>query len=459
MPIKGNLSKGLVLALLLTLFPSIAFSAQKIVPGTACPSLGITKIDAGKKYFCVLRKDSLLWNKGVNWVARTPATSPTPTPSPVATPSPTPTSALTNSSNYLDISSCKLGIDTDRIGVGFSQNVYRVRNTKPIRALIFPIDFPDLVATSDPKTDFASITAGVSEYYKNLSEGRSNIAWTIFPRYVRYATKVADANLGGRTTSGYGLFKSQSENLARQNLDLSAFDLVVYAPPLTTTREQIAINPAFIADSPADINSTMLDGQSYAQRFQFLTLTHELGHLMGLADLYNYNAANESAASGSQNTFELQFRYMGIFDLMNWATGPGVELTSWNRWLIDLITDDQIRCLPNSSTTTLLTPVEVIGGIKGAVIPLSPTEAIVIESRRALRYDNEIGKSSEGALIYKVNTSIGTGPMKVISRPGSNDIWHRDAPLKVNETYSVDGYSISVIESGIFGDVIKVTKN
>jgi hypothetical protein len=111
------------------------------------------------------------------------------------------------------------------------------------------------------------------------------------------------------------------------------------------------------------------------------------------------------------------------------------------------------------STTTLLTPVEVIGGIKGAVIPLSPNEAIVIESRRALRYDNEIGKSSEGALIYKVNTSIGTGPMKVVSRPGSNDIWHRDAPLKVNETYTVDGYSISVIESGTFGDVIKVTKN
>jgi hypothetical protein len=85
----------------------------------------------------------------------------------------------------------------------------------------------------------------------------------------------------------------------------------------------------------------------------------------------------------------------------------------------------------------------------------------VIESRRALRYDNEIGKSSEGALIYKVNTSVGSGvgPMKVVSRPGSNDIWHRDAPLKVNETYSVDGYSISVIESGIFGDVIKVTKN
>jgi hypothetical protein len=108
----------------------------------------------------------------------------------------------------------------------------------------------------------------------------------------------------------------------------------------------------------------------------------------------------------------------------------------------------------------LLTPVEVEGGIKGAIIQLSSTEAIVIESRRALRYDNEMGKSSEGALIYKVNTLIGSGsgPMRVVGRTGSDDIWFRDAPLKIGDTYIVDGYSISVIESGVFGDVIKVNK-
>jgi hypothetical protein len=152
---------------------------------------------------------------------------------------------------------------------------------------------------------------------------------------------------------------------------------------------------------------------------------------------------------------------MGIFDLMNWAEGAGVELTAWNRWLIDLIGDDQIRCLPNSSTTTLLTPVEVNGGIKGAVIPISTTEAIVMESRRALRFDKNMDKESEGVLVYKVNTSIpsGSGPMRVIGRPGSTDVWFRDAPLKSNESRIVDGYTIRVIESGVFGDVVEVSKD
>jgi hypothetical protein len=30
--------------------------------------------------------------------------------------------------------------------------------------------------------------------------------------------------------------------------------------------------------------------------------------------------------------------------------------------------------------------------------------------------------------------------------------------LKLGETYLVDGYAIEVIESGVFGDVIKVSK-
>jgi hypothetical protein len=83
-----------------------------------------------------------------------------------------------------------------------------------------------------------------------------------------------------------------------------------------------------------------------------------------------------------------------------------------------------------------------------------------MESRRALRYDKNLAKSSEGVLVYKVNTSIptGSGPMRVVGRPGSTDIWFRDAPLKLNESRIVDGYKITVIESGDFGDVIKVEK-
>lgn len=425
-----------------------AIPANAVVKaGAACKNAGITS-DAGNKTFtCIKSGKKLVWDKGL--ILKPTSTSPT--------------ANITDKSNYLDISSCKLLNGSNNTGVNqsFQQNNFRVRNTKLIRALIFPIDFPDLVGNSNPQKDFSYVAEGVSDYFKEMSDGKSIFSWTIYPKYVRYGSSVADAKLGGRTTSGYWPFSVEAYILAKQTLDTSLFDLIVYAPPLTTTREQIAIGPAFVANNSSQINATMLDGQSYEAKFPFTTV-HEIGHLMGLADLYNFEAANEAAAkSGSQNANDLQFKYMGIFDLMNWAGGAGVELTAWNRWLIDLINDDQVRCLPNTSTTTLLTPVEVKGGVKGAVIPLSSTEAIVIESRRAIRYDKNLNKISEGALLYKVNTSIpsGFGPMRVVGRTGSTDIFLSDAPLKLKESVTVDGYTIQVVESGVFGDVIKVNKN
>lgn len=466
MQFKGRLTKGLLVALVLTLIPITAVSAQKINPGSTCKVLNQKVVYQSKTYSCIKSGKKLIWNKGVAVKKATPTTTPTPTPTPTSTPTPTPTlatSTLTNGSSYLNVASCKLINGSNQIGVNqsFQQNPFRVRNTKPIRALIFPIDFPDLIGNSDPLKDFAYVTDGVSDYFKQMSDGKSVFAWTIYPKYVRYGTKVADANLGGRNTSGYGTFSEEAMKMAIQTVDTSAYDLIIYAPPLSTSRDQIAIGPAFVSNSADQLNATMLDGQSYDAEFPYTT-AHEIGHLMGLADLYNVEAGNESAAkSGTQSAYELQFKYMGIFDLMNWAGGAGVELTSWNRWLLDLIEDDQIRCLPTSSSTTLLTPVEVSGGVKGAVIPLSTTEAIVIESRRALRYDKSMGKISEGVLIYRVNTAIpsGLGPMRVVAREGSTDIWLRDAPLKLNESRLVGGYTIEVVESGVFGDVVKVTKN
>jgi M6 family metalloprotease-like protein len=456
MRIKASLAKGLLISLAFSLIPAVAISAQKVTPGSKCKVQKQKVVYLDRSYTCIKSGKKLVWNKGV--VVVKPAPTPTPTPAPTAA-----SSTVTNVSGYLNVASCKLVNANNENGVNqsFQQNPFRVRNTKPIRALIFPIDFPDLVGSSDPQKDFKYVADGVSDYFKQISEGKSVFEWTIHPKFIRYGSKVADAALGGRQTSGYPAFSAEAMKMAMQTVDTSEFDLIVYAPPLTTTREQIAVGPAFVSYSPSVINATMLDGQSYDLKTT-LTIAHEIGHLMGLADLYNTNAANEAeGGKGGTSAFSLQFKYMGIFDLMNWVGGSGGELTAWNRWLTDLVTDDQIRCLPTPETTTLLTPVAVNGGIKGAVIPISTTEAIVMESRRALRYDTKLGKESEGVLVYKVNTSIrsGLGPMQVVGRSGSTKVWFEDAPLKLGETYLVDGYSIEVIESGVFGDVVRVRKN
>jgi M6 family metalloprotease-like protein len=374
-----------------------------------------------------------------------------------------PYSSLSPDSVYREIDSCKLinGSSNRRVNQSFEQNPYRVSSLKPIKGLIFPIDFPDLVANSSPQSDFKLITEQITKYYEDMSDGRVRMTWEIYPSYVRFQQNVSELQLGARDASGYGAFSSRAQTLAKQNTELNNYSFVVYAPPPKTSRGQIAIGPAFVATDASSVNATMLDGQAYSQSFPYLMTAHEIGHLMGAADLYNIEAASEAAASLSP--YELTYKmyaYMGVFDLMNYAIGPGLELTAWNRWIMDLISDLQMRCIPDQITFTKLSPLSIYGGIKGAVIPISKVEALVLESRRAVRFDSRLDNRSEGVLVYRVNTSIasGQGPMRIQRKEKSTDPLFRDNALKLGESMQLDGFRITVIESGGFGDVVKVEK-
>ena len=77
MRITGSLAKGLVAALVLTLVPLVAFSAQKITPGSTC-KVKQQKITYQNKVFtCIKSGNKLVWNKGVS---NSSTTAPTPVP-------------------------------------------------------------------------------------------------------------------------------------------------------------------------------------------------------------------------------------------------------------------------------------------------------------------------------------------------------------------------------------------
>ena len=95
------------------------------------------------------------------------------------------------------------------------------------------------------------------------------------------------------------------------------------------------------------------------------------------------------------------------------------EVFAWSRWQLGWLRDTQVTCITSFPTSVQLTPLAIPGGVKVAVVPLTETTALVVESRRILGYDSHLSK--EGTLVYKVDTSVptGEGPIVVgsISKP------------------------------------------
>jgi hypothetical protein len=89
----------------------------------------------------------------------------------------------------------------------------------------------------------------------------------------------------------------------------------------------------------------------------------------------------------------------------------------------------------------------------------------VLESIRPAGLYYKIPKASQGVLVYTVDLNVKERDigMKLVlpknRNPNKGPFFLAEAPLRVGESINSDGVIITIIESGTFGDVIKVEKN
>jgi hypothetical protein len=173
---------------------------------------------------------------------------------------------------------------------------------------------------------------------------------------------------------------------------------------------------------------------------------HEFGHGLGLTDIRDATNLADQRSDGM------------YYDTMNNPWVP--ELLVWHRFLLGILNDKQIHCITsNEASTHWIVPVASKSEmVKGVVIPLSDTEGVIIESRRAIGWDwallenivvyEKKAKDLVGAVVYTLDTSVPyrKTPVKVVK------------VLNNQDSIIVRGYKITLIESGDFGDVIRVEK-
>jgi M6 family metalloprotease-like protein len=246
-------------------------------------------------------------------------------------------------------------------------------------------------------------------------------------------------------------------NLVDDEYDFADYDAVVIEEPRSVTDSELGMFVPYaptkaglstaIKSDEGEIVSILVTGNDQSR--DIANWIHEFGHLLGLPDR-NWNVSSDP----------------GFGIMFGWYGAP--EMAAWSRWQLGILQDKQVDCKTDTSTSThLIRPVAWSGEYqKAVVIPVSENEVIVIESRRRQGYDALLGKESEGAYVYRIDTSAKMyqpDTKKIVdvvapSRVKLGSGWAMDASLKLGESVTSDGWTITVKETGAFGDVIEVKK-
>ncbi len=385
-----------------------------------------------------------------------------------------PTSTISPNSDLAQIAQCRI-LDAGPLGEipnnpqrhftsGFP--VYKERallNQNPTIQIV-AVDFPDLQGKKSPREDLANVVSYVSSFFEKQSTNEIKLNWSIPENYFRMPKAVTDYGLGGEFFSNNWKpensfsYAREAIRLTDPGIDFSKASIIAVVVPPHVTRQQIG---AFVAQASEpgqqfatnekDIyNLLIMAGPDRSPDAELLNWAHETGHMFGLTDIRDTTDVTRQDSSD-----------LGVFDLMNSSIAP--ELLAWNRYMLGILNDDQVRCVTKVEPTThYLAPVaKRTTETKMVVIPISKYKAVIVESRRNLGFDVNLGTANEGALVYTVDTTIPyrKSTMKLVPSPSATDTqWRRDAALKVNESVTIWGYKITNVETGDFGDVVKVEK-
>jgi M6 family metalloprotease-like protein len=334
------------------------------------------------------------------------------------------------------------------------------------KVLVIPVQFTDHKTSNRPAEDMADVVSALTNFYTRASTVPVSFSWTIPNSYYQMGKSIDSFQLGIEFDitfktdfwTNYRPYLQEAIDLADKDYDFSKFDAVIVEEPRSVTDAEHGM---FIPHAPGLAGGR--DGL-YSDEGQILNLLvtgndesrdvpnwlHEFGHLFGLPD-GNHQVGAKAG-----------------FDLM-WGWYGSPELAVWNRWLLGVLKDSQVDCKTDQEPSVhLVHPVAWVGDYKKAVvIPVSDHEVIVVESRRRQGYDALFGEESEGAYVYRVDTHAKIyqfdtrKPVDVVAPSRSkpqNGRWALDAALDPGESVSSDGWKIEVLESGAFGDVIRVSK-
>jgi len=382
----------------------------------------------------------------------------------------TPTTVLNN--NILSSDQCKINPPIWNIKTSKWNPNYRIK--------VIPFQTQDYQTSSNPKEDWKDFFDYFSDTLDNMTDVKSNYVIDFEKNYTYIPLSLKSLNLGSQYMHGDPSVRPRTKKLAENiisvvdnNINFSNYDAIWFLPPRNIS---IDVLSNFIIDGPLYTNEKKFDvgiylgtryddfeSKKWNPRDPFGVMHEWLVHVSNsIDDTYGDYYSNNG---------------VGHFGTGEWGNTSGAitDFLGFDKWQLGLIGNNQVLCLnPNQASTIWIKPLNYDGVYeKLAIIKLSPYIAISIQSMRSAGYNYKLPVKNNGVLVIDINAekmydnSVHADGQYVVC-PNRNDggTFHggckyknlNDATLKLNESIIYKGYKITVVESGEFGDVVKVEK-
>ena len=431
--------KRLLTCFVLTSFlsTSIGFTADAAVKaGTSCKTVGSTSIANGKTYTCIRSGKKLVWkiqnSDGTSAVSIKPKTQ------------------ISDASLFSKLDNCKIkdgDPQTTNMTAGFPIPDGRIDLTSGSKVQIIGVDFPDKRAGTQQIKDYNETEINQTEnFWKAQSTVPIKFEWLWAKDWLTMPNSINSYGLGGSFFEGkfrpdsYFSFAREVISKVDPITDFTGVNFLFIVFPHYMTNSEIGTfvvhTQGTYVTNEGSIKNLIIAGSDSANAGNYI---HEFGHALGLTDIRDTRDVGNQKSDGM------------FYDVMNGSDYP--ELLVWHRFLLGFLNNNQIHCITSGEPSThWISPVESNSkDVKGVVIPLNDTEALIIESRRPIGFDSKLKDRLDlvGAVVYTLDTKIpyGRSPVKVI------------ATLRNNNSVVASGFKISLVESGDFGDVVKVEKD
>jgi M6 family metalloprotease-like protein len=437
-----------------------AFAAVKA--GATCKTKGQIKTVSGLKYKCIQSGKKLVWNKGA--VVKKPIQT---------------TQGINNalpSQPSSDVSLCKINeISSNRprfensLPTGFPRATFPfATKTGTVKWALVPIDFSDIKGESNFRSRVDDQMKLLSEWFETVSEGKFKVEWVVAKNWTTLPGKSSDYKIpfsdGPDRSPEIAEFWRKAISETDKSFDYTNVQTVNFILPLSQTVvteslqgfpwEQAVKN---YVTQEGKISSFSIPGVFFnsLNRQYWSYWAHEFGHAMGLPHI---------GSSREPNPF------LGL-DIMGNQDGYTRELTGWMRFVAGWLDDEKVYCQElQKLVSTDLTLVPLSGsknGIKMAVIPISDSKALIVESRRETKFSCNMPTKKNGVLtyVYDATRSHGENFLIPLTPAGRSNESSSNCPvspypdpiLRQGEKMKFEGVMIEVLESKDM-DRIRISK-